>query len=148
GSHMLCCFSGMKHLVTLLLLLNGFFCFVLFCDTKCTRQSLLIQKFVKLIMKGRQCLLLLAGQEPVCIIVPVTMHMLQWLIQMSLSKHGFPCIFSTKMPGQYKTSFLYQGVRLKTSLPLALSARRTPSLQQLVVSTLGDSPPQNYGNLT
>ena len=26
--------------------------------------------------------------------------------------------------------------------------QRTPSLQQPVVSTLGDSPPQNYGNLT
>ena len=34
------------------------------------------EMFAKLIMKGRQHLLLLAGQEPVCIIVPVTMHML------------------------------------------------------------------------
>lgn len=54
------------------------------------------ETFAKLIMKGRHCLLLLAGQEPVCIIVLVTMHMLQWLIQMSLEFQTAICDY----PGQ------------------------------------------------
>ena len=114
------------------------FCF-LFCHTKCTRRSLLDQK----------CLPnwpWKVGSAYYYLLVRNLCVSLFWLLctcymantnvfEQARLSHAF----STKMPGQYRTSFLYQGIRLKTSLWLALNARRTPSLQQPVVSTLGDS---------
>ena len=55
------------------------------------------------------------------------------------SKHGFHMQFFHQNARAIQNQVFYQGPSLKTSLRLALNARRTLSLQQLVVSTLGDS---------